>query len=74
MPWTVFLPRVKLMTFEFNKRCHFFGIYRADFRFASSQCETSLQKTSTELILGLRPANEGRRYRVTPSLIGWAQT
>ena len=27
----------------------------------------------TGLILGLRPANE-RRYKVTPSLIGWAQT
>ena len=27
----------------------------------------------TELILGLRPANERRRYNVTPSLIGWAQ-
>ena len=26
------------------------------------------------LILGLRPANEWRRYKVTPSLIGWAQT
>ena len=26
------------------------------------------------LILGMRPANEGRRYKVTPSLIGWAQT
>ena len=26
------------------------------------------------LILGLRPANERRRYKVTPSLIGWAQT
>ena len=24
--------------------------------------------------LGLRPANERRRYKVTPSLIGWAQT
>ena len=29
---------------------------------------------STRLILGLRPANEKRRYKVTPSLIGWAQT
>ena len=29
--------------------------------------------TSSGLILGLRPANE-RRYKVTPSLIGWAQT
>ena len=26
------------------------------------------------LILGLRPANERRRYKVTPSLIGLAQT
>ena len=26
------------------------------------------------LILGLRPANERRRYEVTPSLIGWART
>ena len=26
------------------------------------------------LILGLYPANERRRYEVTPSLIGWAQT
>ena len=26
------------------------------------------------LNLGLRPDNEGRRYNVTPSLIGWAQT
>ena len=25
------------------------------------------------LILGLRPANERRRYKVTPSVIGWAQ-
>ena len=28
---------------------------------------------SPGLILGLRPANEGRRYVVTMSLIGWAQ-
>ena len=28
----------------------------------------------TGLILGLRPTNERRRYKVTPSLIGWAQT
>ena len=26
------------------------------------------------LILGLRPTNERRRYFVTTSLIGWAQT
>ena len=29
--------------------------------------------TYTERIPGLRPANERRRYKVTPSLIGWAQ-
>ena len=28
----------------------------------------------SRLILGLRPANERRRYKVTPSPIGWAQT
>ena len=26
------------------------------------------------LILGLHPANERRRYKVTPSHIGWTQT
>ena len=26
----------------------------------------------TVLILGLRPANERRRYKVTPSLVGWS--
>ena len=26
------------------------------------------------LILGLRLANEKRRYKVTPSVIGWSQT
>ena len=33
-----------------------------------------MQKYITELILGLHPANERRRYKVTPSLIAWAQT
>ena len=31
-------------------------------------------RTYSVLILGLRPANERRRYFVTTSLIGWAQT
>ena len=31
------------------------------------------ENTLTWLILGLRTANERRRYKVTPSLIGWAQ-
>ena len=33
-----------------------------------------LQEAKAGIILGLRPANERRRYKVTPSLIGWAQT
>ena len=31
-------------------------------------------KIRTGLKLGLSPANERRRYKVTPSLIGWTQT
>ena len=34
----------------------------------------SIKFEITGLILGLRPANERRRYKVTPSLIGWTQT
>ena len=34
----------------------------------------SLKGITSELILGLRPANEIRCYKVTPSLIGCAQT
>ena len=56
--------------------------YRADSRFASSQWRTALLCNDVShwlggswpgLILGLRPANERRRYFVTPSHIGWAQ-
>ena len=40
---------------------------------ASPSWEQSVGLVATGLILGLRPANERRRYKVTPSLIGWAQ-
>ena len=30
--------------------------------------------TCAGMILGLHPANERRRYKVTPSLFGWVQT
>ena len=33
-----------------------------------------IHTTHSGLIIGLRPANERRRYKVTPSLIDWAQT
>ena len=39
----------------------------------NSRC-LSLDKLVSELILGLRPANERRRYFVTMSLIGWVRT
>ena len=32
------------------------------------------QGVAAGVFLGLHPANERRRYKVTPSLIGWAQT
>ena len=35
---------------------------------------SSWKSQRTGLILGLRSANEKRRYKVMPSLIGWAQT
>ena len=53
---------------------------RVDSRFAPSEWETSLQSNAVShwlganLILGLSPANERHRYKVTSSLIGWAQT
>ena len=34
----------------------------------------ALTAAKTGMILGLRAANERRRYKVTPSPIGWAQT
>ena len=43
------------------------GVYREYFQ-DNSQCWYK-----SGLILGLRPANERRRYKVTLSLIGWAQ-
>ena len=36
--------------------------------------EHAENQTIIGLILGLRPANERRCYKVTTSLIGWAQT
>ena len=42
--------------------------------YAPPDFDDTLHGSSAGLILGLRPANERRRYKVTPSLIGWAQT
>ena len=35
---------------------------------------TMMQDIGTGLILGLPPANDGRRCKTTPSVIGWTQT
>ena len=40
----------------------------------SPMCYNRHARLCTGLILGLRQANERRRYNVTPSLVGWAQT
>ena len=37
-------------------------------------CLIFFQGDFTGLILGLYQANERRRYKLTPSLIGWVQT
>ena len=34
----------------------------------------AIVRADAGLILSLRPPNKRRRYKVTPSLIGWAQT
>ena len=39
-----------------------------------SQCKTAVSMINTGLILSSRRANERCCYKVTPSLIGWAQT
>ena len=42
--------------------------------FLSLQSNVNVAHILTGLILGLHPAKERRRYKVTPSLIGWAQS
>ena len=51
-----------------NGHAFFLGYITHDIRMSNPE------RTNSWLILSLRPANEGRRYFVTTSLIGWAQT
>ena len=46
----------------------------AQAKMAQVKIKVSDAPCQSGLILGLRPTNERRRYKVTPSLIGWAQT
>ena len=53
--------------------------YTLDFKFAQDTSQSHPHVWTkgvyiAGLILGSCPANERRRYKVTPSLIGWAQT
>ena len=53
--------------------------HHPDYNYMSNQSLRNIGITlrplnTTGLILGLHPANERRRYNVTPSLIGQAQT
>ena len=49
-------------------------INMACYPFGANQIQYTEKWWRTGLIRGLRPANERRRYFVTTSLIGWAQT
>ena len=51
------------------KAIHVCKIKKAPWKYESG-CDDRL----SELILGLSPANERRRYKVMQSLIGWVQT
>ena len=60
-----------------NHPCPNFNIGLAKVNYGTYEYSSPMYTTTTwaaELILGLHPANERRRYTVTPSLIGWAQT
>ena len=37
-------------------------------------CDNLIWYMPVEEASGLRPANERRRYKVTPSLVGWSPT
>ena len=60
----------ELWSLSFN--CFFPQDYEVAELWKSSSSAITFSRTG--LVLGLRPANERRRYKVTPSLIGWAQT
>ena len=59
------------MSFHFYDIKHLMNSYRYYFLFRF--VTMFLRRENIGLILGLRPANERRRYKVTPSLIGWAR-
>ena len=50
------------------------GIELVPLEFSSFSTRRVEYNSGSGLILGLHPASERRRYKVTPSLIGWAQT
>ena len=72
---TLLVPHLQLTCSDLTKmirdQCTSYG-HQGDM---PNSVNTSAEEPMAEsgLILGFRPANERRRYKVTPSLIGWAQ-
>ena len=63
----------KIQIISFTKR----QVYQQEFDFwiiLISYVDICQELYTTGLIFGLHPANERRRYKVTPPLIGWKQT
>ena len=68
----VYVPSQWEMTLQCNVISHWLVTYIGWTHSRNDSCILDIM--SSGLILGLRPANERRCYKVTPSLIGWAQT
>ena len=78
MPWkTSYVGLVYSVDFIDRDQTYRYGNYsgRIDLKNSYTDlCPPDNSITPAGLILGLRPANERRRYKLTPSLIGWVQT
>ena len=68
------LTDVRYTAAEEGPRMATYSIFNRSYFYCLHVRITMNQMSYTGLILGLRSANESRRYFVTTSLIGWAQT
>ena len=64
----------ELLNFNHAPWHHMASLGHNELKTHAPVCSVWLIDIHTGLILGLPPSNERRRYKVTPSLIGWAQT
>ena len=58
----------------FDDDWHHVGWELENYLVSGMSSSLAVSEEPAGLILGLRPANERRRYKVMPSLIGWVQT